>query len=158
MLCYQFSSIQEEWMLSLCCNFFRLCYSSSVRSKRALDYHPIHKQCHIRTYSFAKLYYENGQTFHLIKQDSISIKIVIQCPSLTAAVLQRLGQIQGHSQPHCPFHRLVFPCSDLPHQFLLEKLNKFMQSCKSGMEIWILNLQSKSSNKFTPFVILSNPP
>ena len=82
---------------------------------------------------------------NLIKQDSVSIKIMIQSPASTAAVVQSLCQIQGHPQPHCPFHGLILPCFHFPklaHITQLLNVSKMNQTTKP-----------ESCNFMTPYTL-----
>lgn len=51
----------------------------------------------------------------LVKQNPVSIKIVIQGATFAAAILECLCKIQSHSHPHRPLHRLAIPYISSSH-------------------------------------------
>jgi len=57
----------------------------------------------------------------LVKQDPVSIKIVVQGATFAATILKCLCKIQSHSQPHRPLHWLTIP-------YISSQIIKFHQS------------------------------
>lgn len=105
---YQFLSTLVEWRPSLYCNSSHLYYSSWGQNKTAWGYPPAKTPTRIEskpTWLKCKMF---GKPY-LVKQDSVSIKIMIQPPALAATVLQCLCQVETHSQSHSPFHWLLVP-------------------------------------------------
>lgn len=72
---------------------------------------------------------------HLVKEDSVSVEVVVQRPPLAAAILQGLCQMEGDPYPHRPSHRLRVPYEENPNYSRRRTQNQIDRTSSSSSTI-----------------------